>query len=77
MVEWVRDYVKQQHPKEGLKILDRRFEKIMAVGFVSNIRLPTLTHLWQSPTTMQANEYRGLMQVKQLVLQVIYNDFLM
>lgn len=63
MVEWVRGYIAKVHHKDGLTILDNRMRHLMALGFVGNVRLPSMKHLWESPSTLQANEYTGLMQV--------------
>lgn len=63
MVVWVRDYVRLHHPKQGLQILDKRFSKTMELGTVPKLRLPTVKHLWQAPKSLQANEYRSIMQV--------------
>lgn len=69
MVMWVRDYVKLKNPKEGLDVLDKRMTKIKEIGWVE-LRLPTIKFLWQSPTSLQANEYRSLMQVVMVKFKV-------
>lgn len=76
MIEEVRKYVSASRRSEGLQILDERMSNLFKVGFLQNFRVPTLTKVWETGITLQANEYRSIMQVlltKNVILFVFPN----
>lgn len=52
----------QKYAARSLALLDKRMENLFSVGFIPNFRkIPN--KVWVSGSSLQANEYRTLMQV--------------
>lgn len=71
MVEETRSYVRCM--KDGaklLQLLDKRMADLFSVGFLPNFKL--LQKVWESGSSLQANEYRALMQAKMMHLLFFY-----
>lgn len=64
MIEETRDYIKALPNGAGkLKMLDARMGRLLDVGFVGQLRFPS--DFWVSGSSVQANEYRAVMQVNE------------
>lgn len=62
MVEETRVYIKSLPDANNiLKLLDARMEDIFSVGFLPNFKI--LNKCWVKKVSLQANEYRTVMQV--------------
>lgn len=66
MIEETRNYISSQPDgTEHLKLLDSRMQELQSVGFVPNFK--HINRVWVSTTSLQANEYRVVMQVSYSV----------
>lgn len=61
MIDEARDYVRINYGASKLEVLDERMKKITEVGYLAELDLPK--KLWVSSASVQANEYRNVMQV--------------
>lgn len=61
MVDETREYVRVNHGSSFLETLDERMTRLNEVGFIGQLKLPA--NVWESGVSVQANEYRGVMQV--------------
>lgn len=69
MIQWTKQYIQKVHKKKGLALLNIRMAHAMDVGFVGILKLPSQkSEIWNTLATLQANEFRSLMQVSCLTV---------
>lgn len=70
MIDESREYIRVNYGQAKVDSLDERMVKLCQVGYIGQFELPS--KLWSSGASVQANEYRLVMQVLPIGSKVCF-----